>query len=164
MKFFKWVFKKTTLSRPTISKACISFSAYTQCTQNHAIRSHLCLAVGLHIQRDINSEYFFFCLYVFQSLFPSFSPSICCCSSETNYGEYCAVTDCYTCTEITGDTIDSGKQVCLFFVHGLYCILFPEHANWLWKAKLDQIIYHLSLLDLCEELEDLKIYGYNAKI
>ena len=41
-------------------------------------------------------------------------PSSCCCSSETNYGMYCAVTDCFTCSEITGDTPESGKQVCLF--------------------------------------------------
>ncbi|CAB1429833.1 unnamed protein product [Pleuronectes platessa] len=31
-------------------------------------------------------------------------------TKKTNYGRYCAVTDCFTCAGITGDTLESGKQ------------------------------------------------------
>lgn len=82
-----------------------------QYTPNHAIRRHLCFALWYHIERHISPSA---SLFVFPSLSPSFTPHICCCSLETNYGVYCAVTDCYTFSEITGDTFDSVKQVCLF--------------------------------------------------
>lgn len=80
------------------------------------IKSHLCLQWGIRLYVEaVCILSVFTCLSLsFLSLSPSFTPSICCCSSETNYGEYCAVTDCYTCSEITGDTLDSGKQVRLF--------------------------------------------------